>query len=331
MPTGPFAQELQQLRGQSGGRTSGRTPSATDETLLRRESGRTLPEDNPPPAGDDSIVKGLLTMLGDLGIGAAKGAGDTANTLGELVNKIPGVGAATTGLGNAIGGWVGQSQYGTKAEPVTADKAHAAVDQDLTATNTSQRVGKGAEQVAEFFVPASPSRLAAIEGLARLIPGGASKSTMAALNKLAAVVGRSAGEAGSAGAVSMLHGDNPDLPMALGAAGPVAGAGMEALVPLLAKSPVLAQIIPWIAGGAAGSALTAATGPLGIPGGLAMTMGVQGAARAATRKLLKDPRTMKAGGQLMRRGTELAARGAAGATGPVRRALRPPIASQDEP
>lgn len=74
----------------------------------------------------------------DVGIGVAKGIGNTVAGLGELVHRIPGVSAAVDTLYGQPG--VSQNAF-TEARRVTAP------------TNTAQSIGRGIEQVAEFFTP----------------------------------------------------------------------------------------------------------------------------------------------------------------------------------
>lgn len=121
----------------------------------------------------------------DLIIGAAKGAGSTAIGLGEMVapvlRKIPGV-----------------REY--VATPQQFDAAKAAF---TTPENTAQRIGKGVEQVGEFFVPtAEAGLLAKVPGLAQA-PNALRRgiaATQAAVQT--AAQGGGAGESAVSGALS---------------------------------------------------------------------------------------------------------------------------------
>lgn len=88
------------------------------------------------------MVKSALSTGGDLITGAAKGAGETAFNLGNAVHSIPGVGNITDFLAKALG-----------PEGTDPDQAFAQVPGDLAASNTAQKVGKGAERIAEFVAP----------------------------------------------------------------------------------------------------------------------------------------------------------------------------------
>ena len=71
--------------------------------------------------------------ISDVAVGAAKGAGSTVLSLSQLINK----GTEAIGL----------------SKPVAPEVWDRARQDFTTATNTAQSIGKGAEQVAEFFVP----------------------------------------------------------------------------------------------------------------------------------------------------------------------------------
>lgn len=202
----------------------------------------------------EELLSGAASGAADLGIGAAKGVGSTVTGLGNLARKIPGVDA----LDDVV-------------PPVTFS---------TTPDNTTQSVGKGLEQAAEYLAPASGMRKAAIKGLVQYgIPDAASPGAMKVMNKLAAILGRSAGEAGSAATVSAAHGDSDPLTTGLiaGAIPPVTGA--------LAKTagPVLAKVAPFAAGAATWKAL-------GGLGGLGAGMGAAGAVRSATKDVLTPQR-----------------------------------------
>ena len=88
-----------------------------------------------PKAAESS----LLEAAGDVVTGAGKGVANTVIGLGQLVNEyVPGV----QRLNQAI--------YG---QPVTRDTFGAARQEFATPTNTAQKVGFGAEQIGEFFLP----------------------------------------------------------------------------------------------------------------------------------------------------------------------------------
>jgi hypothetical protein len=137
-------------------------------------------------APEPSLMESAGAMAGDLVTGAAKGLGQTAANLGRGVHMIPGVSRAVDAL------------YGAPVSQPSFQEA----DRVLAPTNTPQAIGKGAEQLAEFFVPAGAVNRAAqgltmggraaVEGLAGAgIAGaqGASPVEMAASGALSAIPG----------------------------------------------------------------------------------------------------------------------------------------------
>ena len=74
-------------------------------------------------------------------MGGVKGAAENAMLLGGLVHKIPGVSRAVDAL------------YGQPGLSDAAFSETSPIREDLAPTNTAQRVGYGAEKLAEFFIP----------------------------------------------------------------------------------------------------------------------------------------------------------------------------------
>lgn len=119
--------------------------------------------------------------VGDLGLGVLKGAGQTAANLGRGVHLIPGVSQAVDWL---YGAPVSQASFGE-------------ADRLLAPTSTAQAIGKGAEQLGEFFIPgaaiakaAKGSRVAragleALTGAGVAAAQGASPTEIAASGALA--------------------------------------------------------------------------------------------------------------------------------------------------
>lgn len=89
----------------------------------------------------------------DAGIGAVKGVGNTAVGLGEMVHMIPGVSRAVDAM------------YGA---PVS-EQGFTNARQAMAPTNTAQRVGFGAEQIGEFFLPTGPAGKALQAGKSGLL------------------------------------------------------------------------------------------------------------------------------------------------------------------
>lgn len=92
--------------------------------------------------------RGVLDTAADVAIGTGKGVLNTAIGLGELVHRIPGVSSAV----DAIAG-----------QPGLSDASFSDARVRVQPTNTAQRVGFGAEQIGEFFIPgATAGKLATV-------------------------------------------------------------------------------------------------------------------------------------------------------------------------
>lgn len=228
--------------------------------------------------GDSGLLSQLPGMIGDVAMGAAKGVGDTSTS---LVGMVPGVNSITDALGNFLGGQYAKYAHGE--ESVSPPVSHHQVEDAFDPTNGAQQVGKTAEQIGEFFVPAGPARKAAVEGLVRYgIPNSASPSTMKMLNKIMAVAGRSVGEGASAAAVGKLHGEeNVDDTALIAALGPLFNsAATSAMTPLVKKAM--------------------ATAMAGVPqgmmgGGLGSRMGMFGIIRNTIEEILNSKAAQKVG------------------------------------
>lgn len=187
-------------------------------TIRDPKSGRTveLRGDSPPTAGELEVIfakinsesqaapapeaaappaqpeQGMLSKAGGFGLdmlaGAAKGVGRSAVGAGRLVQMIPGVSRLTGEI------------------PQGAESALG-----LDPSNTGQKIGMGVEQAAEFLLPGSLIRKApAVAGLIRRAP----------------MAGRAVAEALAGGGVAALQGGDVATSAALGAAGPLIGAGV---------------------------------------------------------------------------------------------------------
>lgn len=118
----------------------------TDRLLSEDPTAAVLLSDDPnaaqiEPARTPDRPMGLATigeMVGDVGMGIAKGAANTAVGLGELVHRIPGVSTAVDAL------------YG---QPGLSEAAFPAAREAVRPTNTAQKVGFYGEQMGEFFLP----------------------------------------------------------------------------------------------------------------------------------------------------------------------------------
>lgn len=233
------------------------------------------------PAGSG----GMLQTLGDTLTGVLKGAGATAFDLGNLVHSTKsGSGMALGDMTDALSklaykGYLGAT--GKKDDFFSADAAFQQPPPGLEAANTAQSVGKGAEQVGEFFIPAGPTKAKLIERLVQLIPDAASPATAARLNKLLAVVGRVGGEAASAGGVSSLHGAENPTDAALTAGGMTAGGHLLGPAMGVLNTSAAKKVAPILAASAAMRMLPKAS--------LGGTMGMYGLMKDAATKTMQNP------------------------------------------
>lgn len=151
-----------------------------------------------PPEPQPTMGQQAMSMAKDFGTGILKGAGSTANNIGHLLYPDF-IAKHLTGAPSA------EQQEGYFAPK-----------------STSQAVGKGLEQVGEFFVPGGAEKMAG-EKLATMVPK---------LAKFAAPIARMAGTE----AVNEAQGGTPGVGAAGGAAGELVGAGLHALAPYAAET-----------------------------------------------------------------------------------------------
>lgn len=152
----------------------------------------------------------------DFVIGAAKGVASTVLGLGALAHKLPGMNAIAP---DQTGAFAGQ-------DPT--------VNKLTTANGVAQSIGKGAEQVGEFFVP-----------------GAAEAGVLAPIAKAvgrAGLIGRAATEAASAAGVTAAQGGDPKVAAAIGGAAPVVGAGLAKVAPELINSLIDAKRAAFVTG-----------------------------------------------------------------------------------
>lgn len=263
---------------------------------------------------ESSILGNVARAIGSVGVGAFKGTGSSVVNVGQLAHKVP----VIKQLMDTVG---------------LTDQDLAFREKALQPEGTAESIGHGAEQIGEFMLPAGAARKGAIKGLARLIPDAASPATMKTLNKVAAITGRSLGEGASAAAVSTAHGENPDVPAAIGAGAPLVGAGVSAAIPplvqLINQYPIIASMFPWLVGGAVGTAAGGIPGlAAGAGGGLGAQLALRGAARGAVREKMHDPKAVKRAGEITRRLLELLGRTSAATSAPVRKQYRTAMESE---
>lgn len=128
--------------------------------IVRNGGSSALP--TKPVSGEDVTPKkpGALRLLKDVGIGAAKGLGSTVAGIGETAGNagmLPGVQPAAF-------------------NPVMRHPAFTRAEDVTTASNTAQRVGKVAEQVAELALPTG----AVAKAVPRMGRAGATLQSVAA-------------------------------------------------------------------------------------------------------------------------------------------------------
>lgn len=226
-----------------------------------------------------------MDAANDVAVGAVKGAGQTVTNLGRLVHKIPGVTPAVDWLYGDSGD--GQQNLaglvtGDAPRKGLSSRAFEAADETLKPANTSQAIGKGAEQIGEFFIPTGEVGLAQ-RGAAELVThlpkaaGTVRKLATDAAWKLAPVIDNAL----STGAVAMAHGDeNPQYVAGTQAGIQTAGIGLGQLTKLL-ETKVGSQYAPILAAILVMKAVSA------LGGGLGETMGSGLAANTATRTLAR--------------------------------------------
>lgn len=235
----------------------------------------------------------------DIAIGAAKGVGNRAVDLGSLVHNTPVVGSITDKLATMIGG------PGT--DP---DMAFTKANQELEATSPAQSVGKGLEEMGEFFIPGEAASNAISRGISTLLrrpmPNVVrSVSSPKLVNRAIGVASRVLGEGASAGAVSALHGDeHPEYAASAGALGPVVGEGLAAGARAMG-TPLGRRIAPVLLGGTAVSAFP-------NPMGLGATLGMYGLSKGAVSDYLAGPGHIRSLEQLSRAGAKAGGRVGAG-------------------
>lgn len=182
-PETPFASELRK-RIESG--------SFNNELQQMRQPQSIIPK---PPLPEVSEA------IGQVGIGAIKGVGQTARQLGSI--------APTAGA--------------KLAELITGKKQEVfqPISKELvTPEGTAQKIGYGAEKIAEFLIPVGEAQaIKKIADISRLLPRG--------LQTLATTLGKSAVGAASLGARAGLQEENVKSAATIGAVLPVAGLGMK--------------------------------------------------------------------------------------------------------
>jgi hypothetical protein len=129
----------------------------------------------------------------------------------------------------------------------TAAAITALADERLAPTNTAQRVGQTAEQVAEFFIPVA-GQAGRVKAAADVATRVAPRLVSGAAKRVLPHAARAADEAATAGAVAAAQGSDPVETAAVAgsvAAGiPAVGAGVQAVAGPLARRLVRSTLKP---------------------------------------------------------------------------------------
>lgn len=178
------------------------------------------PNAGPPEPWWARAIEGTRSGVSDAILGAAKGAGQTATNLGELVHRIPGVTGAVDDL------------YGT---PGLSHAAFTEANADLAPEGVMQHIGKIGEQLAEWFV-GGPKISQAATSLADTV---GPKIAPYVGKTLSTMLPRAVVEGAGSGAMAAAQGGDPKTAAVLGAVGvPAAGALSGALERGLESSAV---------------------------------------------------------------------------------------------
>lgn len=135
----------------------------TPEEIERAIHGVSQSAQTSAPSGAPTAMH----TLGDALMGALKGGGETAFYLGKMLHKIPGVSEAVDAAFSLPKG-TSQASFSDQSQ----------VLQDLQASSTAQKVGKGVERIAETIAPAgvigrAGEALAAAPAVANAFKGAA--------------------------------------------------------------------------------------------------------------------------------------------------------------
>lgn len=166
------------------------------------------------PQGTGTLAEGwnsLKKSAGDLATGATQGAANTVGSstagIARIIRKIP-------FLGPAI-----EPEEGINSlEARTADAARPA--------NTTQAVGKGAEQIGEFLLPGAGEE----DAVGHALPW------LSKLGRAAKPVARIGYQAGTQALINGAQGGSPTAGAITGAVGGGIGEGLRAMAPALAES-----------------------------------------------------------------------------------------------
>lgn len=289
------------------------SPDETDAVFAKltpTERERFVALENPSVTESVSdAVMPLLQGVGDVGVGFAKEAGQRVVDLSRRVGELPGVKQA-----NALA----SDLTGIEPDPRLSQPAEEGFP-ELVPSNAAQRAGAIGEQVGEFFLPGRAVTAALTPALkasrlGRVLPSmnrtvgrqGGRFTPLSDLQKhLRDTVPRAVGEGVSSAGVAASQGsDTPEVAGALGALGPLVGAGAHKLLQM-EEAP---KALGLLGGGAMMKALGGPLSVLSDVNSIGLTMGTFGALKKAVEHLLKRPNAMRSIGNTLESGATGAGR-----------------------
>jgi len=188
-----------------------------------------------PPGAIVKPITGYQGPMTSTGIAAPQGtstAGEAWNALKDTVSDL-GTGAAQ-GAANTVGSSIAGTArllrhlpYMNRVIPESGIQAlEAQTAERSSPENTTQAIGKGAEQVGEFMLPGAGEE----EATARALP------YLSRLGPLAKPLARIGYQAATTGAVNAAQGGSPTAGAVTGAIGGGIGEGLRAAAPAVAES-----------------------------------------------------------------------------------------------
>jgi hypothetical protein len=169
----------------------------------------TTSPDTPKAAPPESTLQKIGSTALDFGKGMGEGALSTLSVADDWAAKH-------------LPTWF-TTPIGQDATPENQARSLARTKELATPANTTQKIGKGTEQVAEFLLPTG-------------VEEGAAKFGGAAAGKAGKLLGRIGGSAVHSGAVNKAQGGSFTGGAAAGAAGAGVAAGLRKIAPTLAES-----------------------------------------------------------------------------------------------
>jgi hypothetical protein len=171
-----------------------------------------------------NFLQKIGSAVGNLGLGVVKGVGSTTSALGTMGESI---------LDQTAGRVVNAATGKGFTKPTDSSTTQGTIDQTLTPNNTAQKIGFGAEKLAEFFVPGGAEAdavNAADKGIEALNLGNKAKSALQ-------IGARAAGGATSTAAVTAAQGSSGEDIKQAGVLGGIAGGLSKPVSDLIRNIP----------------------------------------------------------------------------------------------